>query len=83
MKNNKGFIEEFVVICVGLFLLLTILALAVDFGKTMEHSVGWVYQASHGTAVKEFQEEIDGCIYFTDVWDNPNKLCGDYQIKKF
>ena len=51
--------------------------------KKSESSVFNLINQIKTTAVKEFLEEKYGCIYFIDVWDNQNKVCGIYQIKKY
>lgn len=83
--KKKGFIviEGFILFILGAFILLIVVVLGADFTKTMQNSVGWVYQANHGTAVKEFQKEEDGCVYYIDVWDNSGKTCGVYEIQKY
>jgi len=79
MKKEKGFIEIILLV----FVLFLIFIIGVDFCMTIKNGIGWVWQGRKGTAVKEFIKEENDCVYFIDVWDNKNKACGIYQIKKY
>lgn len=71
---------KIVITLFSLFLSVTITALIMDFGKTSQNAIGWVWQDRNGVAIKELLEEKNGCVYYIDVWGNNGKTCGDYQL---
>lgn len=64
-------------------LLLPLIAFGVDFYVTVRYGKGWVNQEKHMQAYKTIIKEENGCVYFIDVWNNEDKMCGIYGIKKY
>lgn len=65
------------------FILMCFVVLGMDFYRTVTNGVGWVWVERHGTAVKQWGEEKDGCINYVDVWDRQVKTCGIYETSRY
>lgn len=69
-------------ICIG-FILLVVIALGMDFYKSISSGNGWISQDRNGRAIKELIKEENGCAYYIDVWENQGKTCGAYDLRMY
>lgn len=83
METLSGIIFGLVVVIGICFVTVVLFALGADLFMTMKNCVGWVHQDNHGTAVKQFIKEEDGCVYYIDVWGRDSKACGSYVVEKY
>jgi hypothetical protein len=83
MKIFGSIIGSIILFVIVGFISVCIIAVGMDFYKSVAHGKGWVSQDKNGRAIKELIKEENGYVYYIDVWNTNGKTCGAYDLRMY